>query len=469
VPPAQRLEWKQEWEAEIWHRWRFFLDAGEWNGRATVHLVRSCLGSFYDAAWHFAAQESVQDRLRECARSPWTCLAVAGTLLLISIAATGGIPATRELLRPVFHKNTDRLMIISIRSEGGRRERGFHPEVVQVWRKESRLLDSLVPFRFGKLEMRLPDGRTAHPLVITTEPGLFKVLRTRLEQGSLSSEPSIVLDVRSWKSLFHGHPEALGASVTVAGRRYRVAGILPSDVEFLSRQPTCYLVKSQLSSDPAMIDDRVMIAALARTGATEEAIDRELTKSAREADYDFWGSALRLTFLEDTLLTPLHFFGIAIFPSALIVMALCRVRVLRLRFDLKPASFFLGKVSIALATVFAVFLEMSRPTSSLLLSWRDGASGPTLVWLYIAGSMGVWFWALADQRARCRVCLRLLCFPVRVGCPGCLLLDWAGTELACTEGHGFLHVPDMATSWEEESDRWISLDESWRGLFARSE
>ncbi len=80
----------------------------------------------------------------------------------------------------------------------------------------------------------------------------------------------------------------------------------------------------------------------------------------------------------------------------------------------------------------------------------------------------MFFWSLADQRARCRVCLRLLCFPVRIGCPGCLLLDWSGTELLCTEGHGVLHIPHMAPSWDEEAEHWVALDESWSGLFANT-
>jgi hypothetical protein len=109
---------------------------------------------------------------------------------------------------------------------------------------------------------------------------------------------------------------------------------------------------------------------------------------------------------------------------------------------------------------------MTRSESAILLASRDPGDGPFLVWLYVLGSMGVLFWAVADQRARCRVCLRLLAFPVRVGCPGCLLLDWSGTELFCSEGHGVLHVPHMAPSWDEEAERWISLDESWQGLFA---
>ncbi|MBV8865329.1 MAG: hypothetical protein JO210_08020, partial [Acidobacteriaceae bacterium] len=111
-------------------------------------------------------------------------------------------------------------------------------------------------------------------------------------------------------------------------------------------------------------------------------------------------------------------------------------------------------------------LEWSRSESAVLYASRDPAAGPFLLWLYILGTMGVLFWAVADQRARCRVCLRLLCFPVRVGCPGCLLLNWSGMELLCTEGHGLLHVPHLAPSWDEESERWISLDESWKDLFA---
>jgi hypothetical protein len=118
--------------------------------------------------------------------------------------------------------------------------------------------------------------------------------------------------------------------------------------------------------------------------------------------------------------------------------------------------------------VFVACLEWSRSESSVLLASQDPGNGPFLLWLYILGTMGVLFWALADQRARCRVCLRLLAFPVRIGCPGCLLLDWSGIELFCSEGHGVLHVPHLAPSWDEAPDRWISLDESWQGLFAHS-
>jgi hypothetical protein len=45
-------------------------------------------------------------------------------------------------------------------------------------------------------------------------------------------------------------------------------------------------------------------------------------------------------------------------------------------------------------------------------------------------------------------------------------LDWSGTETVCAEGHGVLHVPHLAPSWDEEAEHWIALDESWQELFA---
>jgi hypothetical protein len=88
-------------------------------------------------------------------------------------------------------------------------------------------------------------------------------------------------------------------------------------------------------------------------------------------------------------------------------------------------------------------------------------------WLFVMGSTSALAWSMADQRQRCRVCLKRLGMAAHVGCTGCLLLDWAGTELVCVEGHGMLHVPEMVACWQDP-DRWTSLDETWQGLFERS-
>jgi hypothetical protein len=67
------------------------------------------------------------------------------------------------------------------------------------------------------------------------------------------------------------------------------------------------------------------------------------------------------------------------------------------------------------------------------------------------------FWALADQRQRCPVCLRLLSNPTRIGNSAQLVLGSYGAELMCNRGHGSLYVPTVPTSWCS-SQRWQYLD-----------
>ena len=76
-------------------------------------------------------------------------------------------------------------------------------------------------------------------------------------------------------------------------------------------------------------------------------------------------------------------------------------------------------------------------------------------------------WSIRDQQKRCRVCLRLLSIPIRIGAPGSILLNWSGTEMICSKGHGILYLPDSEAQWLED-DRWSNLDDSWADLF-RSE
>jgi hypothetical protein len=73
-------------------------------------------------------------------------------------------------------------------------------------------------------------------------------------------------------------------------------------------------------------------------------------------------------------------------------------------------------------------------------------------------------WALLDQAHRCQKCLRVLGQPTRVGPPSRNFLDWSGTELACTNGHGLLHVAEMPGSWCWY-DRWVELDPALSGWF----
>jgi hypothetical protein len=341
------------------------------------------------------------------------------------------------------------------------------------------LLEGLAAFDVTHADVYSPGAPKSAQLVIRTEPAFFSVLNVRPRLGSFpiqghhesknaEADAAVVLNYRAWVLLLHSDANINGRSILVGDHWYRIAAVLPRDFRFLTRQTCIYLVEQQV------LDSRVMV--LARVGANvfKPNLDRELTRIARDVTFYFFRSQLRLTYVDSALLTPLEFFELAIAASVLVAALVFGVPFRRVRFVIRPenrrmasrrVAFFLTKTVLAFILVFVSGLEWSRSESTLLLGSRDPASGPLLVWLYVLGTMGVLFWSIIDQKARCRDCLRLLSFPVRMGSPGRLLLDWSGTELLCTQGHGVLHVPDLAASWDEESQRWISMDESWRGLF----
>ncbi len=469
VPRPQRQDWKQEWSGEIWHRRQFLVHAGVWSRREALRLVQNCWGALPDAFWHLALQESVRGRMRNWARSPWTCLGSLAVLLLGLALITSGFPATRELLGSHSVPNEKQLLFIWLHPGIGGSDRGLPPDVAAAWASHSHLLQAVAPFNISKAQLVVPRSASPGPLVITTEPGLFQVLHAKPSLGDLPQASGVVLDHQTWQSAFCADPKVVGKQVKIGREWYRVASVLPAPFHFLTRQPSIYVVQ------PRLLDRRVLLVARANEGAQKRAMDKELTKIAEDVCYYFFKGQLRLSFFKSAALTPLAFFALAVLVCALFTLMMSGARLRHIRAALgrgksqsaaRRASFFVTKLTLGLMVIFTAGLEASRSQSAIVFASKDPANGPVLVWFYIVGTMGVFFWALADQRTRCRACLRLLCFPVRMGCPGCLLLDWSGTELLCTQGHGVLHVPYLAPSWDEEAEHWISLDESWRGLFA---
>ncbi len=306
---------------------------------------------------------------------------------------------------------------------------------------------------------------------MSTQASLFQVLRAKPLIGQFTSGEGVVLSNRLWRTSFHSEPAIIGRQVQIGRESHKVLAVLPENFYFLSREPMAFLLERVVP------DAQVMAIGRLKTGISQKRLDKELVRIAEIDCYYFFRGQLRYSFLADAAWIPLKAFGVAALASTLLLLAVSRLSIRRWRKALKTQShatvakrtlFFTTKLGLAFLAVFITVLEWSRSDSAIVYGSKDPAAGPFLLWLYILGTMAILFWALADQRARCRVCMRLLCFPVRVGCPGCLLLNWSGTELLCSEGHGVLHVPHLAASWEEESERWISLDESWKDLFAES-
>jgi hypothetical protein len=265
---------------------------------------------------------------------------------------------------------------------------------------------------------------------------------------------------------FHASPRVKGSSVTIDGKQYPILGVLPQGFEPLAREPAFYLMEPVYSERDAY--------AVIRTNQSvpEAVLDGDFLRVAQDVTYYFLNGQLRFGFAQSAIWAPVRSFGFGVLASVLMLLVVFRLNLHMLWPQsqhrdafLRRTAFFVAKTSLGLLCVFTACLEWSRSSSAILFGNFDPASGPFLLWLYIIGTMGVLFWAVVDQKSRCRECLQLLAFPVRMGSPGTMLLDWSGIELCCTSGHGVLHVPHLAPSWAEESEHWIALDESWQGVF----
>jgi hypothetical protein len=339
---------------------------------------------------------------------------------------------------------------------------------VKAWKTHSKLVTGAAAFRAVHRDVSI-GGTAAHRhLVVITEPSFLEVMRTQPLTGIVTPTSSdyVLLSYSAWMDQFHASPRVKGSKVTVDGKPYPILGVLTPGFEPLAREPAFYLI------EPAYSEPDAYAVVRTNAGVSQPALDNEFLRVAQDVTYYFLNGQLRFGFAQSAVWAPVRSFGFGVLASVLMLLIVFRVNLHMLWPQsqhrdafLRRTAFFAAKTGLGLLCVFTICLEWSRSSSAILFGNFDPASGPFLLWLYILGTMGVLFWAVVDQKARCRECLQLLAFPVRMGSPGTMLLDWSGIELCCTSGHGVLHVPHLAPSWAEESEHWIALDESWQSIF----
>jgi hypothetical protein len=236
-----------------------------------------------------------------------------------------------------------------------------------------------------------------------------------------------------------------------------VRGVLPEGFWFLSPSIALYKIdRAEMLKEP-------MLVVLCKRQATPGELEAELDHVADQGGYEFSRTAPHAMFLQDAITTPFWLFGAGVLVSAILVILAYSSRWLNrgdgprriLKSRWKAVGFFLLKTGLGLLFVLLAGIEIFVGRSQLTVS--EALGGPALIWFYFVGCTLVLFASVSDQQSRCRVCQRLLGFPIRIGCPGCLFLDWAGTEFLCPHGHGVLYVPHHVSCWED-ADRWILLE-----------
>jgi hypothetical protein len=261
----------------------------------------------------------------------------------------------------------------------------------------------------------------------------------------------------------------VGSRFALAGIPRRVVGILDKRFWFVSREIAVW----SLGSFPGGTGVGAIVRL--RPEVDSAAAETELERVVQDSGVDPWRSMVSLTVLQERVRSVFGSFAFAVAMALVITLVGLRVRVpgpvqcraaLHGSRPLLRALFFAGKNVLLLTAVLLAGIEFTRAPSITMIGGTDALTEPLSTWLFLMASMGVLSWSIHDQRRRCRVCHRRLGLPAHVGCRGCLLLDWSGTEMVCIHGHGILHIPEMISSLHE-AERWTSLDDSWQGLFVR--
>jgi hypothetical protein len=270
-----------------------------------------------------------------------------------------------------------------------------------------------------------------------------------------------------WRKYFHADPQIIGRVVFVMGKKVTVASIASPDAWLLPGKVDAWLLEDAAGIDTLSADSMGYVVARMQSSLTKAASqDRwHMTVPNKNGGVD----GFACTSVRQYAREPFVSFAFAALLALLALPATTSLplgeypfnrRQQPLSLRLRRWIFFAAKLMLILFFVCFASLDVAQmfapaQTADLQCAQMIVAFAATLAALR---------WTLRDQRRRCPVCLQLLRHPVRVGQPSRNFLAWNGTELICVVGHGFLHVPELPTSWFS-TQRWLYLDASWKSIF----
>ena len=404
VCAAERDEWFAEWGAELCY--------------VTPRCRTAfCLGAFRDAFWmrrHAAAPVHLQ--------SPWECLALLTVLAALSVFFALRLPLPREMF---FSRSLpDGLVTVS----------GIPLEDYRQFPADQ----ANVAFfgRAHRCEGTLP--------VALASRNLFDLLHIPLATPADPSAAPLVLTLTAWRRNFAGDPHMVGRRMTVAGRPAQVAAVISGRVWRLPGDAEAWLLVDDLS-----------LSAESRGYAVARLSPPARSVSVPHAD----GRVARFTCIPLGEPAPLFSFLLLMATAGMVLPAVTKMSLGEYPPNRHAPAIGMRRW-VFLGAKIALLLPIILFGSTDVFSLFAIALQPHAM---IVGSVLGFRWILIDQRRRCPVCLRVLTNPTPIGEPSRTLLEWYGTELVCTRGHGLLHVPEVRNSYSEQ--RWLHLDSSWSSLF----
>jgi MacB-like periplasmic core domain len=477
VPREHRSEWRLQRMQQVWHWANFLAEHGQLNRDNKLELARYCWGSFADAFWVRYEREEFLRRAERRLRAPATCLALAAFLVSVVVLAGGFIPAARSRLSSAI-SGPEHVCVVNLNGKFRRFRSETLLDLATTW-KQSKLLEAVAAYSWGPQRLTGPQ-RSVPVLTARVSPEFFELLGVKAALGrtlrisdAQDCKTCVVLSDDLWKLQFRGDTHVIGQHLTVDGIERTVVGVLPRNFHLVSSNIAVWTVLNPYIPPYSNFVERIGAVARMKGNTTAAQVEADITDLSENAGYVLPASLISVSSAQSEMRR-----SVETYLLLLLVAVTCAVWLVYARNSNRgpgqpPESlaarcrwwaFFVAKSVLLLIATCLLASVIVRWLSVRLVGSIYPMADFFALWLFLVLSVGPLSWAIHDQRKRCRVCLRRLGNAIRVGAPGYVLLNWSGTEMVCSEGHGILYLPDSHAEWLE-GERWNNLDDSWAELF----
>ena len=477
VPRQQRSDWQQQQQRHAWHWANFLAESNQLDREHKLELARHCWSAFAAAFWVRYEREPFLRRMDRLWRAPSTCLAVAALIVVVTVLAGGFIPAAKSRFSSAISR-PDRVCIITLNGKFRRFRSETLLDLAAAWRS-SKLLDAVAAYSWGPQRLVVTE-RKVPILTAQVSPQFFELLgvkaalgRTLRSDDAQSCKTCVVLSDEIWKLQFKSDPHIIGRRIEIDGIERTVIGVLPRNFHLVSSDIAAWTLLNPYIAPYSNFVERIGAVGLMKGGPTEAQVEADLTDVSENAGYVLPASLLVVTSAQEDMRR-----SVETYLSFLLLAVSCAVWIVYARnsdsgFGRAPATlgarcrwwlFFVAKSVLLLIATGLLASVSARWFALHIIGYMTPMVDGLALWLFLVLAVGPLSWSIHDQQKRCRSCLRRLGSPVRIGAPGHLLLNWSGTEMVCSEGHGVLYLPDSQANLLER-DRWNALDDSWAELF----
>ena len=447
VPGDRRREWRRQRSSAVWHWTHFLAESGQLNRENRMILARHCWGAFPEAWW----QRFDRERMGRLRIAPGTCLAVLALALVVSVVTGGSISSLRSAFStPISHPEQVYSITVDGRGLNARFQRIQSQTLLDfssVW-QNSGVLNGAAVYSWGPAKFDDPEAEIPI-LAARVSADFFDVLGVKAIEGrtfqpgdALDCLNCVLLSHEFWRSRFHSDPGFIGRRIVVDGLERKVIGVLPANLRMLSSGVAVWTL---LTADTPPFSNFVRrVGAITRLeGIAPAKVQATLTDVSEDAGYRFPDEQLQVTSVQaqwrDNARSYIFFLLLVVVCAVLAVYARgvgagVADAPLSWRHRVRWWAFFAVKSTLLLAVMFMAASGIARFVSVNLTGSPYPVAGELAMWLFFILAILGLSWSIHDQRKRCRICLRQLGMAVEIGRTGCVLLNWAGTELVCPDG-----------------------------------